>query len=494
MNIAIFTDTYFPDINGVASSIYTMTNGLRAKGHRVFIFSISEPSKQIKLISLNPPVYRIPSLPIAGLKPYRAVLPHYTRLIELIKKLEIDIIHTHTEFSMGLMGSVVAFAIGAPHIHTYHTMLEDYTHYIAGGKLKLEGFARKYSGVYCDAMDALIVPTEKVKNAVLSYGAEDVPIHVIPSGINLKPFAPENYSRQEIDAIKLAFGIKFTDKVLLSIGRVAHEKSLDVAIKALPNALAKNPNIKLVIIGNGPALEDLMALARELKVYDNVIFAGAVPFAEVGKYYQVGDAFISCSTSETQGLTYYEALAAGLPVLARYDDCILETLFDGVNAMLFEKEEELPSKMLKILEDDMRDTLSANARASVKEFDAELFADRIEAAYIATYNAHLVSKIDRDQNPAVKLAHKTRDKINTTMTKTITGTDKMIVPVVRKSKNISRKIRHGAHDVKDTITSKAEAIYSAFSGDETGAETEVHDLSDTTSDTNDATSDVDSSK
>jgi len=343
-------------------------------------------------------------------------------------------------------------------------------------------------------MDALIVPTEKVKNAVLSYGAEDVPIHVIPSGINLKPFAPENYSRQEIDAIKLAFGIKFTDKVLLSIGRVAHEKSLDVAIKALPNALAKNPNIKLVIIGNGPALEDLMALARELKVYDNVIFAGAVPFAEVGKYYQVGDAFISCSTSETQGLTYYEALAAGLPVLARYDDCILETLFDGVNAMLFEKEEELPSKMLKILEDDMRDTLSANARASVKEFDAELFADRIEAAYIATYNAHLVNKIDRDQNPAVKLAHKTRDKLNTTMTKTITGTDKMIVPVVRKSKNISRKIRHSAHDVKDTITSKAGAIYSAFSGDEAEAETEAYDLSDTTSDTNDATSDVDSSK
>lgn len=441
MNIAIFTDTYFPDINGIASSIYTLSNRLISKGHHVYIFSISAPTRKTKLVHSNPPVYRIPSVSIFFVKPYRAALPMYLDVLEICKKFKIDIVHSQTEFSMGLMAMTIATSLGIPLIHTYHTMLEDYTYYIGNGKMVTPNAARRYSAIFVNRVQALIVPTEKVKNSLTNWGAKGTPTYIIPSGINLRPFMKENNNEDFTRQIKKEFGIKDSDKVLLSIGRIAKEKSLDMAIRQMPEILKINPDILFVIVGRGPATEDLKALTIELNIQDRVIFPGSVSFDDVGKYYQIGDAFISCSTTETQGLTYYEALAAGLPVIARYDDCIADVLEDTVNSRVFKDAKDLPLCVKEIFEnDETRARMSAKAVESVKGFDDEVFALRVEKAYYNTLNAFMTKRAQMDSHVPMHVVFKTQSFINRTLTLSVNGTKKIFKPVIRKSRNLNRRL------------------------------------------------------
>ena len=402
MNIAIITDTYFPDINGVTSSIHTLAIALRKRGHRVYIFCMSEKnSPVIRRVSKNPPVFQIPSIPMLLVRPYRTTVPYSFRLVQILKRLKIDIIHTQTEFSMGLMGLSTSMTLHLPIVHTYHTMLEDYTHYILGGKVMkiiTPEKVRWYSKTFCNAPTGLIVPTEKVKHALRDYGVTK-PIYVIPTGIDVSPFNPSNFKKEEIDGLRKKFGIREGEKILLSLGRVAKEKSIDKIIDQVPKICEKSPNVRVLIVGDGPALDDLKKQASDLNVSDKVIFAGSAPYAEIGKYYQLGDAFISCSTSETQGLTYYEAMAAGLPVIARKDDAVNELFKDGENARLFKDETEIPDIVSEIFKDPVTAArYSENAGKTVANFSAETFAGRVEEAYMNAISRHVREKAIRRSN------------------------------------------------------------------------------------------------
>ena len=385
MNIAIITDTYFPDINGVTSSIYTLAIALRKRGHRVYVFATSENnSPVIRRVSKHPPVFRIPSVPMLLVRPYRTTMPYSFRLVQILKRLKIDIIHTQTEFSMGFVGLSSSMACHLPIVHTYHTMLEDYTHYILNGKatgIITPQMVQKFSKAFCNVPTGLIVPTEKVKNCLREYGVKK-PIYVIPTGIDLSPFNRNNFDPKEIDELKKKFGIRKDEKILLSLGRVAKEKSIDKIVEQMPTICKKMDNVRLLIVGDGPALPGLKELASKLGVTDKVIFAGAAPYAEIGKYYQLGDAFISCSVTETQGLTYYEAMAAGLPVIARKDDAVNELFKDGENARLFKTEFEIADIVSEIFRDPQTaERYSANAEKTVASYSAETFAVRVEEAY-----------------------------------------------------------------------------------------------------------------
>lgn len=402
MNIAIITDTYFPDINGVTSSIYTLAMALRKKGHRVYIFCTSDNnSPVIRRVNKNPPVFRIPSVPMLLVRPYRTTMPYSFRLVHILKRLKIDIIHTQTEFSMGFIGLSSSMALHLPIVHTYHTMLEDYTHYILNGKVTgiiTPELAQRFSKAFCNVPTGLIVPTEKVKNSLHEYGVTK-PIYVIPTGINLEPFRRSNFDPSEIAALRTKLGIRPDEKIILSLGRVAKEKSIHHIIEQMPAVHALLPNTRLLVVGDGPALPELKELAEKIGASEYVIFAGAAPYAEIGKYYQVGDVFISCSTSETQGLTYYEAMAAGLPVIARKDDAVNELFEDGKNARLFEHESQIPKIVEDILKDDeVAKTYSINAETTVEAFSAETFANRVLEAYKNAIARHVREKAIRRAN------------------------------------------------------------------------------------------------
>lgn len=224
----------------------------------------------------------------------------------------------------------------------------------------------------------VIVPTEKVKDILCGYGVR-TPVTVIPSGLELNRFEA-GISPEERTALRKKLGIEETDKVLLYLGRLAKEKNIDELLSLF--ARQKNPQLKLLLVGDGPYREELERRA-ESYYGTRVIFAGMVAPGEVARYYALGDIFISASQSETQGLTYIEAMAAGLPLLCREDPCLSGVIEDGGNGLTYSDEKEFSVKLCSLLTDrDFRRKLGSAARETVFcGFSSAGFAERILRAY-----------------------------------------------------------------------------------------------------------------
>ena len=333
MNVGLFSETYYPEINGVATSVYMLKNELEKRGHNVYVFTTTTPGAP----EHEHNVFRVPSIPFIFITERRVGLFYQPRLAHVIKRLNLDIIHTHTEFSLGIFGRIMARELRLPVVHTYHTIYEDYTHYLTHFKAldrRAKAFARTYTKVCCNTVEQVVVPTEKTKKLLMTYSVHK-DISVVPTGIDLDKFERSRYSEAEVHQLRESFGIRPEDKVLLYIGRVSQEKNIEEIITAMPEYMASRSQVKFLVIGSGPALERLQAMVEELGLKDRFIFAGAKPWDTIGLYYQLGDVFVSASRSETQGLTYIEAMASGLPVVAREDRCLEEILEQGVNGYTF---------------------------------------------------------------------------------------------------------------------------------------------------------------
>ncbi|MBC2389177.1 glycosyltransferase family 4 protein [Listeria booriae] len=382
MNIGIFTDTFFPQISGVATSIKTMEKELTKRGHNVYIFTTSDP--QADLVAEEGKVFRFSSIPFVFFPERRIAIAGTQKVAHLIKRLEIDVIHTHTEFSMGLIGKKMAKKFHLPVLHTYHTMYEDYLHYIGKGKLITQGVVQRLSRAFCESMDTVIVPTEKVQSSLRRYGVTNH-IRIIPTGTEFKSFQADRFSKQEVAETKAQLGIAETDKVIVSIGRVAQEKGIDIIVRAFPSILERVPNAKLLIVGDGPARKDLEELAFTEGVSKSVIFAGEQAWETIGRFYRLGQVFVSASTSETQGMTYIEAMASGIPVIAKADRSNEDLILDRQTGRRFTSDWELPAMVVDLLErPEVARELVSNAYQHIEKFSAEQFGANIEQLYSET--------------------------------------------------------------------------------------------------------------
>lgn len=379
MNIGLFTDTYYPEINGVATSVYTLKNELEQIGHTVYVFTTTTPGSP----EFEYNVFRVPSIPFAAITERRVGLFYQPKLASLIKKMNLDLIHTHTEFSLGIFGRIMAKELKIPMVHTYHTIYEDYTHYITHFKSlddRAKKFARVFTKVCCNTVEQVIVPTDKVKELLLKYSVHK-DISVIPTGVNIKKFNPDLYSEEQVNELKKQFGIGLDDKVMLYIGRVSKEKNIAEILEALPQYFSTRENIKFVIVGNGPEMEMLKQIVEKNDLQQKVIFTGPQPWDNIGLFYQLGDVFVSASQSETQGLTYIEAMSAGLPVVAKQDKCLENILEEGLNGYSFTNSKELIDALNKILFGNDGIPYGTNARKKMKQFSTEEFARNIEKIY-----------------------------------------------------------------------------------------------------------------
>lgn len=377
MNIGIFSDTYSPQVNGVVSSILTLEKKLREQGHNVYIFTISHPQAEYD----SPYVNRMASIPFVFSKDHRVGIVYSNKIVKKIKRLKLDMILSQTEFSMGMFARLVAKKLEIPIVHTYHTVYEDYMHYVSVGMQLPPGIARKYSKSFCNHVDGVVAPTKKTEKLLRSYGVQK-PIQIIPTGIDFTPFNPEQYKEADIKHLKDVFHIPQNDPIILFVGRVAKEKSIDVLIQGMPKVLEKIPTAKLVIVGDGPQRLELEELAHQLNIREAVIFTGMQPWHTIGRMYQLGDVFVSASASETQGLTFAEAMASGLPVIALEDESIAGFVRDGYNGKLFHTVEELSSALVEVLvSEDYRQKLSVNALHSIKPLSADTFGHHAEVFY-----------------------------------------------------------------------------------------------------------------
>lgn len=382
MKIGLFTDTYYPQINGVATSVSMLKESLEKMGHQVYVFTTTDPKAEKR----EKNVFRVPSFPFVSGRRVGMFYNHH--LIRIIKSLGLDIIHTHTEFSLGIFGKMMAKMLRIPMLHTYHTIYEDYTHYVMKWDAMdpfAKSVAKKMSAHFCNSADEVIVPTEKVKDLLESYGVIRN-ISVVPTGIDLDKFSKTHNKLVQIQKLRGNLGIKSNDKVLLYIGRISKEKNILEIIMDLKSYLHDHQHVKLLLVGDGPSRNDLENVVKELNLNKQILFTGEIPWDEIDLYYQLGDVFVSASTSETQGLTYIEALASGLPLLAKEDRCLDGVLKNNVNGFSFHDQKELLGRLDVILQDPKKKfQLSMGAVQSTRKFSAQYFALSVENLYKNTH-------------------------------------------------------------------------------------------------------------
>ncbi len=399
MNIGLFTDSYYPEISGLVTSINTLQKELKNRGHRVYIFTTSNPGTESKC----PSVFRLPSMPFIFFKSRRVGLFYSSRAAKCVKHLKLDLIHTQTEFSLGIFGTIMSKQLNIPLVHTYHTLYKDYVHYISKGKFKnvSNDIVRILSRNYCNSCNTVIVPSLKVYDLLENYGVNK-PIKVIPTGIELDRFKMKNYNESGLLKLRESLGIKADDPVILFIGRVAKEKSIDIVIRQLPKVLEHLPNAKFLIVGDGLSTKSLMELVKKLDIEASVIFAGERPWGQIAMFYKLGDVFVSPSITETQGLTIIEAMASDIPVVARNDRNIEGLIQDNINGRIFMSETELPGILIEVLTNkELAKNYVLNAEETVEEYSAEQFGKNIETLY---------NEVIESKSKANKKGYSTRKK------------------------------------------------------------------------------------
>jgi 1,2-diacylglycerol 3-alpha-glucosyltransferase len=367
-----------------------LKNELEQLGHTIYVFTTTTPGAP----EHEHNVFRVPSIPFALITERRVGLFYQPKLASLIKKLNLDLIHTHTEFSLGIFGRIMARELKLPMVHTYHTIYEDYTHYLTHFKSldnRAKAFARVFSKVCCNTVEQVIVPTEKVKELLLQYSVHKE-ISVVPTGVDLRKFSPDLYSKEEVLNVKRQYSIKEEDKVLLYLGRVSREKNIAEIIDVIPEYTSTRTNVKFVIIGSGPEMDVLKQMVEKYKIQEKVIFTGPKPWDNIGLYYQIGDVFVSASQSETQGLTYIEAMAAGLPVVAKKDKCLEDILIQEWNGFAFTNRNELTTALDAVLYGEHKVSLGDNARMKVAEYSTEVFALNVLQVYEVVMKRDAIAK------------------------------------------------------------------------------------------------------
>ena len=318
VHILMISDVYFPRINGVSTSIQSFRSELIASGHRVTLICPDYPESHTLERAGDQlddeDILRIPSRsvlldPEDRMMSYGAII----NLMPILRGRNIDLIHIHTPFVAHYAGVKVARALAVPVVESYHTFFEEYLYnYIRWVPRNwLKRAARFFSKSQCNAVDALVVPSSPMRNALQTYGV-GTDMHIIPTGLNLDAFRtpPESDFRARLS-------IRDDQPLLLYVGRVALEKNIDFLLNMMPFVLKETPEAILVIAGEGPAESHLQRKVADMGLQASVKFVGYMRRdGALQDAYRAADLFVFASRTETQGLVLLEALALGTPVVA----------------------------------------------------------------------------------------------------------------------------------------------------------------------------------
>ena len=378
LKILITTDLFTTETNGVVTSVKNLFDQLTANGHDVRILTISDSFHSHK----EGAVYYVRSVPLKAVYPdLRMPASYRSRLIQEIIDWKPDVVHSQCEFFSFQFAARISRITGAPIVHTYHTLYEQYlTSYVVPSKRLGEFVAKMFSRNRLRNVKTLVAPTLKVENALQGYGLH-APISVVPSGISLEQHH-QRLSPEQRRQMRQSLGIGEDDRVMLNLGRLGGEKNLGELMELFAQARQHNDKLKFLIVGDGPAREDLQRQAQRLGVSEYVIFTGMVDPSQVQNYYQLGDIFVSASTSETQGLTYIEAAANGLPLLCRQDDCLADVLQEGQNGYEYTSAEEFLQAIDMAMHDTQwREAAARRSQEIAAAFDKKAFGEAIENIY-----------------------------------------------------------------------------------------------------------------
>ena len=380
MRIGIFTDTYLPYVSGLVTSELMLKESLEMMGHEVYVVTMNLEKLKYEYDKENKIIY-LPGVP-TKIYDTRLTTFYNPRAFNQIRKWKLDIIHTQTEFSVGTFGRIVAKQLDIPLVHTYHTMYEDYIYYLTKGYFdkpskKLVEYLTRF---YCDTtVSELIVPTKKIYNIFKEKYNPDKKINIIPTGMDIDRFS--NINKEEVDKLKKKYNLE-NSFVIGSVCRLGKEKSVDKLILEFSKLLDKIPNIKLLLVGDGPDKKALKELVKELNLTKYVIFTGKVQIEKIQNYYHLIDIFSTFSTTETQGLTVLEALSSKIPVVAIKDDSFEGVIKNNENGYLFSKNSDFVNYIFKIYNDkNLYKKLSEGAFKTACDNSREAFGQKVYTVY-----------------------------------------------------------------------------------------------------------------
>lgn len=377
MKILITTDLYTVKTNGVVTSVQNLYEELKKDGHDVKILTLSNNQKSRR----EGEVYYIRSVSLEKVYPeVRMPTAYRHKMIKELMLWKPDIIHSQCEFFTFQYALRISKCTGAPIVHTYHTLYEQYFTYVLPIKRLSKPAIKTFSKKRLKKVKQVIAPTKKVETVLQEYGLHN-PICVIPSGISLVRHL-ETMPAKERLAKRHELGIDDDRFVMLNLGRLGFEKNIDELLHMFAKARIQNDKLVFLIVGDGPARSHLEELSKELHIQESVIFTGMVDPSLVHNYYKLGDLFVAASTSETQGLTFIEAAANGLPLLCREDACLQDILIPGENGYTYTTEKEFTDYLLKIVADTQwRKEASEKSRNIAIHYDKETFGNSVESVY-----------------------------------------------------------------------------------------------------------------
>jgi 1,2-diacylglycerol 3-alpha-glucosyltransferase len=386
LRVLLTTDWWEPTVNGVVASVTTLRHQLEALGCEVRVLTLSAGLRS----HMDRKVYRVGSVSVSLLyNELRVGMLGDRRILRAIRRWNPDVVHSQCEFTTYVWARRIARDLNIPLVHTYHTIYEDYTHYYSPSKTVGKKVAASFSRHILDHTDAVIAPTDKVAALLTGYHVR-VPVHVAPTGLDLTRFRPARTraERAEVAELRDQLDIAPGQKVLLSVSRLAEEKNLDTVLEDF--ARSRRTDTVLVLVGDGPYREQLVRKVEQLGISDRVRMPGVVDPADVPRWYRIGDIFVSASLSETQGLTYIEALASGLPLLCRRDESLEDVVVEGRNGHLVDDADGFARCLEAMLDDPVGlELMSCAARDHARTTcDATTFAQRVLEVYRSVCDPH----------------------------------------------------------------------------------------------------------
>ncbi len=383
MRIGIFTETYTPYISGLVTSEIMLKKGLEKLGHEVYVVTANLESFHYEYDE-EERVLKVPGIP-TGIYDSRLTAVYPLKAVNKIKSWNLDIIHSQTEFAIGTFARILAYQLDIPLVHTYHTMYEDYIHYITKGYFDKSSkkIVEYLTLFYCDkTATELIVPTKKTYDLFKEKYQVDRNIHIIPTGIELERFYTENIDKKKLASIKRKEKITKDDFIAIFIGRLAQEKNVVFLLDVMKDLVPSLPKLKLLIVGDGPGYDLYKEIIEKDHLENNVIMTGKVAWEEVPYYYHLSDIFLTASHTETQGLTVIEAMASSVVPICIDDESFKNTVIDGLNGRIFNNEKECKEIITELYNDnELTKKLSKQARINSDRFSAKYFAESVLDVY-----------------------------------------------------------------------------------------------------------------
>lgn len=376
MNICLLTNTYLPHVGGVARSVATLAEDLKAAGHKVLIIA---PTFDDDVSSAEPDVVRVPAIQNFNGSDFSVRLPIPFQLGETLDEFEPDIIHSHHPFLLGDTALRIARRYRKPLVFTHHTLYERYTHYVPMDSDAMQQFAIHLAIEYTNLCDAVIAPSDSIAELIRERGTYP-PIRVIPTGVDTEFFSHGNgrYFRE-------AWEIPKDATVIGHLGRLAEEKNLRFLAESVTHVLQQHPHAWFVLAGEGDLKEELEHYFAEQDVADQVIATGNCSGQDLADVYSAMDLFVFASHSETQGMVITEAMAAANPVVALDASGVREVVNDNGNGRLLKADastEQFAAAISELIQSpDTLARLSASALKTADAFSRERSAEKMIQLY-----------------------------------------------------------------------------------------------------------------